>query len=66
MIRKFLIFHSDEDFRLDNFKFKGEGGGGEGKRSIQGESTKIEIHVFFFYKTPLSRYSLLSLYSSIE
>lgn len=28
MIRKFLIFHSDEDFRLDNFKFKGEGGGG--------------------------------------
>lgn len=26
MIRKFLIFHSDEDFRLDNFKFKGEGG----------------------------------------
>lgn len=63
MIRKFLIFHSDEDFRLDNFKFKGEGGG---KRSIQGESTKIEIHVFFFYKTPLSRYSLLSLYSSIE
>lgn len=27
MIRKFLIFHSDEDFRLDNFKFKGEGGG---------------------------------------
>lgn len=63
MIRKFLIFHSDEDFRLDNFKFKGEGGG---KRSIQGESTKIEIHVFFFYKTPLSRYSLLSLYLSIE
>lgn len=47
MIRKFLIFHSDEDFRLDNFKFKGEGGG---KRSIQGESTKIEIHVFFFIK----------------
>lgn len=29
MIRKFLIFHSDEDFRLDNFKFKGEGGGGK-------------------------------------
>lgn len=33
MIRKFLIFHSDEDFRLDNFKFKGEGGGG-GRKEI--------------------------------
>lgn len=32
MIRKFLIFHSDEDFRLDNFKFKGEGGGEERDR----------------------------------
>ena len=33
MIRKFLIFHSDEDFRLDNFKFKERGRGG-GRKEI--------------------------------